>query len=178
MALDFNVQGPIGLWIRLETDGPAALQLLGYTTNQSLFSMDMQRSSVIAESTDQGDEPGDVIHAGTVCVVSGVLSKWDIDFQAALKALVRAPGGVLEGDAGLIGQRWIKGPSTAADPTTCFEAELRPATPDVGAYVYNFPRCYGDENMFGFTEHGNTPQFLPFTFTAIRKDVANQSTLR
>lgn len=170
MALDFNVQGPIALRVGIEGANLNDTDILGYTTNSDLFSVQMQRTSNIAQSTDQGEEPGDIIHTGSTVVVSGVLAKWNAVYSEVLQYLMRAPGSTAEGQAGRIGQRWIKG--FPAGTTNCFQAELRPASNQVGAYWYNFPRCYGDENMFSIREHGNVPKLLAFTFIAIRKGAA------
>ena len=132
MALGFNVAGPCRLQFILEG---GTLVDLGETTDDDMIRVEFERHMSVLKSTSTGDEPAEIVHTGMTAIITGTLVQWDPDVTNNTKAfhkVATAPGGTTEGDAGVIGTRYVTGSLTGS-------LAIIPRT--VGKTSYTFGRC-------------------------------------
>jgi hypothetical protein len=160
MASTFQVQGPTALeW---STDDGSTYTQIGFSGNDQLFSVDIEYSNNIITATDTGEEPAEVVYTGAIAVLTCQLVKWDV----AQVALIQVPpGGTGEGDAGVIGSRWVTGNHS-------FGIQFEPVT--AGRDIYTFERCIlNGPQAVQFSDFGNKEQVLTMQFLAFRDGGTN-----
>lgn len=150
MAAGFVVPGPTV--IKIDTN------ILGYTDNDDLISIDFEDFNEILTSTDNGDEPAEIVYRGRIAIITANLVKWDTAQAVLMQQPPGATGG--EGDAGVIGSQWIAG-------NHHWEVAIEPITS--GKFGYTFDRCIvNGANSVQFSDFGNTHQRLRVQFLAFR----------
>ena len=154
MAVSYVIQGPVVL--RMGTDA-GSLSDVGYSTNEDLFRVSVERLNRVVRATDTGAEPGQVIHVGVRATISGTLSKWD---AAAIADFMVPPGSATVGQAGVIGRAWVQ-------QSHLFTVQLG-AVSSLG-YDYTFDECVVDGQAFRLLDFGNDNLKLACTFTALRE---------
>lgn len=155
MAASFQVQGPTEL--QWSVDDGTNYNSLGFSGNDQLFSVDIEYSNNIITATDTGEEPAEVVYTGAIAVVTCQLVKWD---TTQISAMQIPPGGTAEGDAGVIGTRWVTGDHY-------FWLRFEPTTASRDRYV--FKRCVlNGPQAFQMGEYGNTAETRTLQFLAFR----------
>lgn len=161
MALDFQVSGPCT--IDIGPEGGGSQGILGYASDDSLPTFEIQRFWRELRATDTGDEVAEAVFRGVVGLVTAQLTKWD---TAQYTELLLPPGGTTVGGAGIIGSRLVTGGYS-------FQVDITPRT--AGKTKYTFPRCYLADNPVVFDSLGNDGTVLGVAFVVLRD--ADDSTL-
>ena len=157
MASTFNIQGPTSLSIQSATAG---YNVLGYTDNEDLISVDIQHTLDPYTSTETGSEPAALIYTGVIATISATLIKWDTAQKDTLLGTMwevtnGAPG------MGVYGQNIFD--STNFGNVENLGVKITPtATANIETYAYTFDTCWLD--AIQETGWGNAPKRLVVTF--------------
>jgi|TARA_R100000501_G_C2610654_1_gene105342 hypothetical protein len=101
MGLEFEVHGPTQVLFH-NSAGSTPTNVLGYTDNNDLVSLEMEYPQEAIYTTRSGNIPEAHIHMGVIGRLTMTLVKWDADFLTDIMHAL--PGAaVAEGDVGQIG---------------------------------------------------------------------------
>lgn len=145
MATSIVVPGPCKIQMGATA---AALSDLGYSDNDDLPNFRVERLNEVIESVNLGREAAEIVYVGSTGIVNFSLVEWD---PAEAAELFIPPGGTTEGDAGVIGTRWVQDQKV-------FAISIIPIT--ASRKSYTFPRCWADAEAFQMVDFGNLGQRL------------------
>ena len=154
MAIGYTIQGPLKMQIGASA---AALSDVGFSTNEDLFRVSVDRRSTVVQATDTGNEPAQIVHTGVLATITGTLSKWD---QAVIDDFMTPPGSSVEGQAGVIGSAWVGG-------SNLFTVRLLPL--GGSGKTYTADECMIDGGAFALQDFGNDNLKMAVTFTVLRQ---------
>ena len=169
MAATFNVQGPVALQIKQQAPGTttaSGFELLGYTDNDDLISVEIDNMMEPHFATETGKEPAALIYHGTIATISATLIKWDTTIKDKLiETIWEGVGGTL----GTVGQNQFD--DANFDNVLGLQIKLVPTSTDnIETYSYQFFKCYLESMQE--TNWGNAPKKLVLTFKATRATTA------
>tara|TARA_R110002020_G_scaffold26072_11_gene84403 strand:+ start:1895 stop:2428 length:534 start_codon:yes stop_codon:yes gene_type:complete len=165
MATTFNVQGPTGLYIKLQTPATttaSGFSLLGHTDNEDLISVSIDNMMDPYTSTESGKEPAALIYQGTVATITATLVKWDTAVKDTLNETIWAGVG---GTLGSIGQNQYDDANFTN--VSGLQVKIVPtSTSNIETYTYQFFKCHLESMQE--TGWGNAPKKLVLSIKATR----------
>lgn len=167
MALEYTVAGPCEL--RWGVSGADTLgevpNVIGYTTNDDLFTIRLATFHDIVKSTALGDEPAEVVYTGRVALITGTIVYADL--TQLDKLVSQITNGTNANWNTIIGSQYVASSQAIA---------LAIVPKIVGKTAFIFPRVIPDNEFFAFMDFGNTARKYPISFMAIRNNGLSSST--